>query len=101
LDKYPGNNFPIDIPASRFLRPFSKKLRLFEGLRLIRIKSAMNYAAKHNMTYHLWWHPHNFGVYQNENFIFLEKILEYYQYLNKKYGFKNYTMTMLAESLNN
>jgi peptidoglycan/xylan/chitin deacetylase (PgdA/CDA1 family) len=100
LDKYPKDNFPVDIPASRFLRPFSKKLRLFEGLRLIRIKSDMNYAAKHNMTYHLWWHPHNFGVNQNENFSFLEKILKYYQYLNKKYGFKSYTMTMLAESLN-
>ena len=70
---------PVDIPSSRFLRPFSKKAKMFEGLRLHRINSGMTYAAKNNFSYHLWWHPHNFGINKNENFEFLEKILEHYK----------------------
>jgi peptidoglycan/xylan/chitin deacetylase (PgdA/CDA1 family) len=90
---------PLNIPASRFLRPYSKKLKIVEAFRLKRIKSDMRYAAKNRMTYHLWWHPHNFGNNQKANFLFLDKILKYYQKLNKKYNFQSYTMTDLAKEL--
>jgi hypothetical protein len=53
------NKMPINIPSSRLLRPFSNNLKFLENLRLERIKSGMTYAAKKNLTYHLWWHPHN------------------------------------------
>ena|GEM_PF-6961988 len=56
----------------------------------------MTYAAKHNKVYHLWWHPHNFGINQDQNFAFLEKILKHYDYLNKRYGFFSITMSDLA-----
>ena len=59
----------------------------------------MTYAAKNNCTYHLWWHPHNFGINQDENFSFLEKILMHYKQLNKEYQFQSYTMSELAKSL--
>ncbi|MDR2638324.1 MAG: polysaccharide deacetylase family protein [Helicobacteraceae bacterium] len=98
-DSFLKKNLPIDVPASRFLRPYSKKLKLLEGLRLKRIKSDMLYAAKNQMTYHLWWHPHNFGVNQTENFLFLEKILQHYQKLNREFGFKSYTMSELTNEL--
>ncbi len=62
-------------------------------------KKFEDYAAKNNLVYHLWWHPHNFGVNQAENFNFLEKILEHYLYLNKYYNFKSYTMSQLANAL--
>ncbi|MCD1116964.1 polysaccharide deacetylase family protein [Chryseobacterium turcicum] len=95
------SKFPIDIPSSRFLRPFSNSLKIFDQLRLNRIKSGMTYAAKNNLTYHLWWHPHNFGINQNENFNFLEKILEHYKLLNLKYNFQSITMSNLAKKIQN
>lgn len=95
-DKYLKSKMPVDIPSSRFLRPFSHKLKFLDRLRLRRIKSGMTYAAKNNMTYHLWWHPHNFGINQEENFSFLEKILSHYQLLNHKYNFQSHSMSSLA-----
>ena len=100
-DSFLASSDPIDIPATRFLRPYSPKLRAFEWLRLHRIRSSMTHAAKHNATYHLWWHPHNFGTYQQENFAFLEKILEHYQLLHQQYNFQSYTMTQLAKMVQN
>jgi hypothetical protein len=92
---------PINIPSSRFLRPFSRKLKFLDGFRLQRIKSGMTYAAKNNLTYHLWWHPHNFGLNQDENFLFLEKILTHYQFLNITYNFQSHTMSSLANIIKN
>jgi hypothetical protein len=51
------------------------------------------------LTYHLWWHPHNFGIHQEENFLFLEKILQHYRQLQQEYQFQSITMTNLAEKL--
>jgi peptidoglycan/xylan/chitin deacetylase (PgdA/CDA1 family) len=92
---------PVNIPASRFLRPYSTKTKFLESLKLKRITSGMTYAAKKNLTYHLWWHPHNFGIHQDENFTFLEKILTHYKALNESYHFKSLTMKELAASLIN
>lgn len=94
------SEFPLfNIPSSRFLRPYSPKFALLEGLRLLRIKNAMTYAAKNNLLFHLWWHPHNFGINCNENIIFLEKILIHYEFLNKKYQFQSVTMDELSQNL--
>ena len=88
---------PYNIPSSRFLRPYSAKLRLFEGLRKRRILKSMTYAAKNNLMYHLWWHPHNFGKDQNENLGLLEDILAHYKKLNNTYSFTSITMADLAK----
>jgi peptidoglycan/xylan/chitin deacetylase (PgdA/CDA1 family) len=96
-DEILKDKFPIIIPSSRFLRPFSRKLKLFEGLRLKRIKSAMTYAAKNGKIFHIWWHPHNFGIDQDHNFAFLNKILDHFEELNGKYNFQSCTMTELAK----
>lgn len=93
------DNNLLNIRSSRFLRPYSKKLRFFEDIKIHRIKSQMKYAAKHNMIFHIWWHPHNFGVNINENMNNLRKILDYYIYLNKKYGFESKNMSELAEEI--
>lgn len=92
---------PIDIPSSRLLRAYSKNIAFLDGFKLRRIKSGMTYAAKNNLTYHLWWHPHNFGINQEENFEFLDKILKHYQYLNTTYNFESSTMTNLAKRIIN
>ncbi|MGI9419167.1 MAG: polysaccharide deacetylase family protein, partial [Geminicoccaceae bacterium] len=58
----------IDVPSSRFLRPFSARLARFEPWRLKRIRQSMTHAAAEGQIFHLWWHPHNFGMDQNDNF---------------------------------
>ena len=87
---------PFCFPASRFLRPFSKKLAFFDGLRLRRIKKSMLYAAKNNQIFHLWWHPHNFGSNQEQNFNFLNEVLLYFSKLQQEYGMKSLNMSELA-----
>lgn len=89
----------INIPSSRFLRPYSKKLQLLEKRKLKRITDSMSYAAKNKLAYHLWWHPHNFGINFIENFSFLEKILLHYQQLNNSDNFQSINMRDLAEEL--
>lgn len=91
---------PYNIPSSRFLRPYSETLRFLEKLKFLRIKNAMTHAAKNNLVYHLWWHPHNFGRHRTENIRFLEKILKHYNFLNKKYAFQSITMKELSHQLN-
>lgn len=98
-DDIDDNSFPMNIPASRFLRPYNRRLRLLDCLKLHRIKKEMLYAAKHNELYHLWWHPHNMGANLNKNMCFLEKVLSYYKYCNGKYGMESYTMSEFAEQL--
>lgn len=90
----------INIPASRFFRPFSKKLSLLEKLKVRRIKKSMTYAAKNNLLYHLWWHPHNFGTQTDINFQQLEEILQHYLYLKNQYGMKSMTMSSVANEIN-
>jgi hypothetical protein len=91
----------INIPSSRFLRPYNKKLSGLESLRLRRIKNSMTYAAKNKCAFHLWWHPHNFGKNISDNFSFLEKILLHYQNLNEQYHFESVSMSDLTNELNN
>lgn len=76
-----------DVPGSRFLRPYSNSLSFLEYFKIRRIKRSMEYAAKNNEIYHLWWHPHNFGINMNENIANLELICKHYKYLNNKYNF--------------
>lgn len=96
-----GNERPVNIPASRMLRPYMRKLRLLEPLRLMRIKREMLHAAKHHELYHLWWHPHNFGADMDENMAFLEEVLKCYQSCHQQYGMQSLTMKELYYKLLN
>src|SRR5262249_11797069 len=87
---------PINIPASRFLRPYSKRLRPLDGLRLRRIRRELEAAAERARVYHLWWHPHNFGVNLLENLSFLEAVLSYFDALRRNYGMESLTMAECA-----
>ena len=71
----------VNIPASRFLRPYNPKLSFFDGLKFNRIKAGIKFAAGHGLIYQLWWHPHNFGKHMEENFQFLERVFKVYQQL--------------------
>lgn len=84
--KAPRRGVLIDVTASRFLRPYSRTLRLLEPLKIKRIKDDIRYAAKHGEIYHLWWHPHNFGINTDESIKQLEDICKCYAEMHKKYG---------------
>jgi peptidoglycan/xylan/chitin deacetylase (PgdA/CDA1 family) len=83
---------PLLLPASRFLRPYRTSEKIFQAIKLNRILAEMEYAAKNNRVYHLWWHPHNFGYSLEENILFLETILIHYNVLSKKFGFVSSSM---------
>jgi peptidoglycan/xylan/chitin deacetylase (PgdA/CDA1 family) len=96
LDK----QYPIvRISQSRFLRPWNKTLKGLESLRLKRILTSMDAAAKNNKTFHLWWHPHNFGVHLEENMAILTRIAEHYVYLKRETGWPSLTMSEVAENV--
>ncbi|HMX80959.1 MAG TPA: polysaccharide deacetylase family protein [Ferruginibacter sp.] len=94
ISRQPGQ--AVNIPASRFLKPYNRHLAWLEKLKLNRILTEMTLAAQKKHLYHLWWHPHNFGVNIPENMANLTVILDHYAYLNKTYGFRNSTMKEAA-----
>lgn len=89
----------INIPSSRFLRPYSALLSFLDNLRFNRIKKEIEYAAKHGEMYHIWWHPHNFGANTDQNIAFLTRILECYKECHEKYGMMSCTMKEMAQML--
>lgn len=88
---------PFDFPASRFLRPWSARLAPLEGLRLARIRQAMNDAARRHRLFHLWWHPHNFGTHTAKNLEFLHRVLEHYERLHASHDLQSLNMGELCE----
>ena len=81
------------------LRPFTKKIKAFEKLRLKRITDSMTYAAKNNLAYHLWWHPHNFGNDPIASMGELRQIISWYLMLRDKYGMENLSMAGIAQQV--
>ena len=91
-----SGDLPINLRGSRFLRPYSPLFRMFEPLRLHRIKRDLTEAARKGLFYHLWWHPHNFGVHTVANLAFLRKILDHYRSLHNLYGMESLNMGEMA-----
>jgi len=85
-------NDVIELPASRFFRPYKNNEKTIQKLKMNRIKNEMTFAAKKGENYHLWWHPHNFGENVSENIKQLKDIIAHYRYLNEKYAFQSSTM---------
>ena len=87
----------IELKSSIFMRAYSKKFKFLEGLKLLRVKNAMTEAAQKGENFHLWWHPHNFGINQEENMANLEEILQHFSDLKQEYGMVSLTMQELGE----
>ena len=90
---------PLQLPASRLLRPWSPKYRFANKLALRRSIMELQTAAKLKECYHLWWHPENFGDHPEENMRDLQLLLEYYQKCKKSYGMKSWNMGEYATNL--
>jgi peptidoglycan/xylan/chitin deacetylase (PgdA/CDA1 family) len=97
----PPNRGPelVNIPASRFLRPYNRKLKMFERLRLRRIKNELTSAAAEGTVYHLWWHPHNFGTNTAANLDFLDQVIKHASVLRDTTGLESLNMTEVSNQL--
>ena len=87
----------VNLPGSRMYKPFFKRLQFMEALKVFRIKRQMHHAAKHGLTFHLWWHPHNIGVRTEFHLKQLRDIFSYYEMLQQKYGMRSMNMREAAE----
>ena len=88
-----------NVPSSRFLRPYSPRLRHLEPLRRRRIVESMKTAARTHQVFHLWWHPHNFGGDLDENMALLRQILETFVACRDMHGMRSMTMADVAEAV--
>ena len=88
-----------NLVGSRMYKPIFRKLEFLEGLKLRRIKRQMLHAAKKDLTFHLWWHPHNIGVRTEEHLCQLEEIFRYYTELKETYGMQSLNMGEAAAML--
>ena len=86
-----------EVSASRFLRPYTPRLRRLDRLRAHRIRQELRAAAVGHRIYHLWWHPHNFGVYLQQNLDFLRGVLEDFAACRERYGMRSLSMSEVAE----
>lgn len=84
----------VNIVGSRMYKP--KFIGLLEPLKMRRIKKQMLYAAKHDLCFHLWWHPHNVGVNTDYHLHQLEELFTYYDELRKTYGMRSRNMGEIA-----
>jgi peptidoglycan/xylan/chitin deacetylase (PgdA/CDA1 family) len=85
-----GPHEPKGIIGNRFLRPYKNKIINIFMLR--RIISEMKFSAKHNYNYHLWWHPHNFGMNLEKNLDNLECVLKEFELLRGLYNMESVCM---------
>ncbi|WP_420569042.1 polysaccharide deacetylase family protein [Thalassovita sp.] len=88
----PGKGAVVDVPASRFLRPWNPRFPLYSSLHQRRIKREMTQAAKAGKGYHLWWHPHNMGRDTQRNMDQLDAILSHFSKLRARFDFQSVSM---------
>jgi len=91
-----GVALPVDVPASRYLRPWSRALRALEPLRLRRITAELEAAAPRSRVFHLWWHPHDFGLHPRENLGFLRRVLACFARVRERAGMESLSMSDVA-----
>ena len=86
----------VNIRSSRFLLPVPIRSRVFGPLCQRRIEAGMTHAARTGQTFHLWWHPHNFGSHVEENVAMLRTVVERYRALSEVEGMVSRTMGEIA-----
>lgn len=86
-----ADRLPINLPASRFLRPYTT-LAPAQSMQERRVINDLTYAARQGLVYHLWWHPHNFGRHLEKNIGMLRRILDHFQDLRKDCGMQSKNM---------
>lgn len=91
----PGDS-AANVPASRFLRPWTPRHAVLSTLHVRRIQADMERAARDRLCYHLWCHPHNLGRHVEANLAQLDRILSTFALLRDRYGMISTRMADLA-----
>ena len=94
-----GSEPPLNFSGSRLLRPYWPALKAFEPLRMARICSGLEYAARKRRIYHLWFHPEELAMDQEENLAALETVLRRYVVLRERGEMESVHMGELAARL--
>ena len=81
-----------NVRASRFLWPYKPGLKGLEEKRLKRMIDQVNLAALEDAIFHIWFHPHNFGVHLEQNLRVLEAILQTFAFARERYGMRSLSM---------
>ena len=56
----------------------------------------MRVAARRGRLFHLWWHPHDFGLHLRENLAVLRRLLDTFTRLRSVYGMESRSMAEAA-----
>ena len=86
-----------NVRASRFLSPYRPTLKGLEEKRLKRTVDQIKLAAMEDAIFHIWFHPHNFGSYLEENLKVLEVILRAFAFARERYGMRSLSMSTVAD----
>ena len=86
----------VDVPGSRFLRPRTTWTAPLDSLLLRRLRKEIVSAARQGRLFHLWFHPHNFGVLLDRNMAFLERVLDIYDEMRVTHEMRSLNMTEFA-----
>lgn len=92
-----AGGYPSNVWGSRFLRPYNRKAAVLEPLRRRRIISSIRAAGRRGEVFHLWWHPHNFGLDLEANLVFLNLILDELDRLRETCGMRSFNMADVAD----
>jgi peptidoglycan/xylan/chitin deacetylase (PgdA/CDA1 family) len=90
---------PVNVAASRYLRPYIPLLRAAEPLRERRLARELAHAAHERRIFHLWWHPDDFGLHLGENLAVLRRFLDRFRALREQTGMETLTMGEAADRL--
>jgi len=90
-----------NVRSSMFLRPYSAQRKSLESARLRRIAGGIRAAAEQRGIFHLWWHPHNFGVQTEQNLQFLRSVLQVYSGCRRTHGMLSLSMVDVASLVSN
>ena len=90
---------PFNFPSSRLLRKYLPGVGFLEPLRIARICSGLDHAARHRRIYHLWFHPEELAENPEKSAKVLKKILERFTALRDRGEMESLTMGELAARL--
>ena len=85
----------VNVRGTAFLRPLSGRVAA-DRLHTRRLLGGLTAAAERGRIFHLWWHPHNFGVRTAEHLDRLEQILDRFATLRRLTGMTSETMESAA-----
>jgi len=90
------NSGLVNIPSSRFLRPFSIIDNVFSDCKKRKLKQELSLATQMEGMYHLWFHPMNFVENSKQNMSMLLDFIQHVIELRSQQSINVKTMNMLA-----